>query len=377
MIAQIPYYFINHDKFLRRDGIVADFFCGSGTVLVEASLANHRSIGIDINPLGILISKVKSTPIKKDLLDRNIERFDKVLGSIKDANIPEFVNRDFWFSRTSCRKLAIIKHAIETATLDPDCRDFLRVCFSSTIRRSSNADPRISPPVYSKEMRKANAKGRKVHVFRNFKEVVTRNRVRLVSFSNQVKKQLCQVTQSDSRYDKLERESIDLVITSPPYMDAQKYMRSSKLELYWLGFTQEEFCRLDRDSIGTEKISFSSNTKIQYSGLDKIDNLIYRIEKIDAERAYVLAKYIQDMRLSLRTQHAALSNSGKLILVIGNNKVAGLRIPMDKCLQIVAEDLGFQWNGTLVDAIVSRGFMTKRNKTAGIIDSERILILEK
>src|SRR3989338_5041367 len=88
-----------------------DPFMGSGTSLVEASLTNQikEAYGFDLNPLAFLISKVKTTPL-------NIENLDKELSNIiKSKNykeLPKFKNIEFWFKPKVIEQLAIIKTAI-------------------------------------------------------------------------------------------------------------------------------------------------------------------------------------------------------------------------------------------------------------------------
>ena len=47
-------------KYAQKDDIIFDPFCGSGVTLVQSSVSGHSSIGFDINPLALLIAKVKT-----------------------------------------------------------------------------------------------------------------------------------------------------------------------------------------------------------------------------------------------------------------------------------------------------------------------------
>src|SRR3989338_1134521 len=113
-----------------------DPFMGSGTSLVEASLTNQikEAYGFDLNPLAFLISKVKTTPL-------NIENLDKELSNIiKSKNykeLPKFKNIEFWFKPKVIEQLAIIKTAINKIN-DKGIKDFFLVCFSETVRNVSN-----------------------------------------------------------------------------------------------------------------------------------------------------------------------------------------------------------------------------------------------
>ena len=52
----------------REEGVLLDPYCGTGTTLLEAMLANLDSIGTDLNPLARLIARTKTAPIDLDLL---------------------------------------------------------------------------------------------------------------------------------------------------------------------------------------------------------------------------------------------------------------------------------------------------------------------
>ena len=69
-----------------------DPFCGSGTVLVESMLHNVNSYGVDINPLAILLSKVKTTTINPHVLEKE---FIKICDRIREARWkPEVIQKN-------------------------------------------------------------------------------------------------------------------------------------------------------------------------------------------------------------------------------------------------------------------------------------------
>ena len=62
-IPQIPNRLIS--AFSKKDDLILDNFVGSGTTLVESKVLGRNAIGVDVNPLACLISKVKTTVIKE------------------------------------------------------------------------------------------------------------------------------------------------------------------------------------------------------------------------------------------------------------------------------------------------------------------------
>ena len=138
-IPQIPRILI--EQFSEPGDTVFDPFCGSGTTLVEASLLGRNSIGTDINPISILASRVKTTP-----LDANqVGLVSSTVSAIKDRiqegrlsqDIPEFHGRDHWFMEHVQHELAMQREVILAMTGDdtPE-RLFLDLAFSSVVNLS-------------------------------------------------------------------------------------------------------------------------------------------------------------------------------------------------------------------------------------------------
>lgn len=379
LIRHIPYFFISNAIYSKKGDTILDPFCGSGTVLVEAKLNGRNSYGVDINPLSRLLTKVKMTPLDCLLLTKEKENLlNKIKYCKSKESPPNFHNCDFWFTKKVQRELSIIKMCIECVN-DPDFRDFFYICFSSIIRKVSNADPHISPPVKSKEMRKLIANGRSINVLQYFKDEIDVNIVRLSKFTSDCDRySFAKLIGDDARNIELRDESVDLVITSPPYINAQKYCRSLKLELYWLGLVnRKELLNLDKKLIGTERAYFKEYNSLHLVGIEQADDVIELIYNTDPKRAFIVYKYFADMKKSIHETYRVLKNESYCVLVIGNNTVRSVSVPCHQIFIEIAKKQGFNVNLVLVDEIKSRGLMTKRNKTANLINNEWILVFRK
>ena len=119
-IHKYPAKFIPHipkwamSKYLKDEGkLVLDPFCGSGTTLVEAILNSHNSVGIDIDPLAVLISKVKTTKIDPQKL---IKIKKDVIKSIKmppkHLFRPELETLEHWFNDEAINDLGLLRSII-------------------------------------------------------------------------------------------------------------------------------------------------------------------------------------------------------------------------------------------------------------------------
>ena len=71
MFHRIPSVFLDTVD-LSVPATILDPFCGSGTVLLEANLRGHQAIGIDINPMARLVSRVKTTPLDPNELESRL-----------------------------------------------------------------------------------------------------------------------------------------------------------------------------------------------------------------------------------------------------------------------------------------------------------------
>lgn len=388
LIRNIPRFFFACGDITPRNSTILDPFCGSGTVLLEAQLAGHAAVGADSNPLARLIALAKLTPPTPDntraLLAQVIEKAHH-----GREDIPEVVNIDYWFSPHVKGQLARLRSALIETCGEPWSSPFLWVCFSSCVRRVSLADPRLSVPVRINPTRAEcyGAKGdqvlqklerlKTVEVLQVFWQICSTNIRRLegTKFSESV---LRASLFEDARAIGLEDASVDLVMTSPPYVGAQKYVRASSLCLGWLGFSPGGKLRpLERLSIGREHLDAREGTGSLHTNQPDVDAVLDLIAAKNLLRARIASTYMKEMTSALQEAHRVLKAGGKMILVAGPNMIAGYAFNTPQFLAAVARDTGMRVDLHLIDTIASRGLMTKRNKTAGTIAQESVYVFTK
>ena len=383
---------------------MADPFCGSGTVLLEAKLAGRLAIGADSNPLARLLSKVKTSPIALDVLTATIDRTmgGPPIRSRRECRPPDVVNLDHWFYPHAIRQLQAIHERIE-ATDHPDVRDFLRICFSNCVKRVSLADPRLSVPVRLRQgqypqghwlREKSDAhfrRLRRINVSTVFADILNANTRRMATLEPALDDLLpAQVVSCDARNlgDKpmptccrplaQSNGHIQLVITSPPYPGAQKYIRSSCLSLGWLGLCRSgDLLKYKYATIGREEFRRDACTQLLETGVLAADRQLMRIHSDNPLRATIAATYLSEMRDSIREVWQQLRRGGYFVLVAANNEICGREFKTQQYLRWIAEEIGFRTVLRLIDDIRSRGLMTKRNKTASVIAREWVLVFVK
>lgn len=340
MIPQIARRLI--ETYGKNASVILDPFMGSGTALLEAKLHLNfkKAYGIDINPLALLISKAKTTPINPELLWKEYNGLipecfeDQKSANFKLKNIkaPNFFNLDFWFKPEVTRDLAIIKQNIESINLkdkkvEQDIKDFFLVAFSETVRDVSNTRNReyklyrMSPEMLQKH---------NPNTLQIFKEQLRTNAERMGEyFKEQNTKCEINILAEDSRSIKsIPDNSVDLVVTSPPYGDSGTtvaYGQFSRLGLQWLGYDKETVLKIDKVSLG------GIPTKDLTNGLHSptLKKTIAKIIEQDPKRARDVLSFYVDFDKCVKELHRVTKIGAFLCFVVGNRTVKGIQIPTD------------------------------------------------
>ena len=377
LIPEIAVAYLDSD-YISSDGVVLDPFCGSGTVMVEAQRLGYDSIGIDINPLSTLISKVKTTSLDWTEIRKKINQFQDEVKKLKPI-IPEFTNRDYWFNNNVLDSLGKIKTWVSQIE-DPEVNNFFSFNFASIIRKICNADPSIFPPTISKRMKKRSIERDKKCVFLEFLNKTNHSLSVLEKHFNKLELiPSVQCILGSATDSLLPKNSIDLIITSPPYINAQKYIRTTKLELFWLEWiTDNTIAELDTQIIGTERVYSKDFSEDDIKGRfweDDIRNLLL----VDRWRAQIVHDYFIRMEQSIELFSSYLKKNCYFVLIIGNNIIRGQKIPNNMILHHFAEKYNFTYlkDRSNKDKIKQRSLPAQRNKTAGVMDYEYIMVYQK
>lgn len=396
LLVHIPYFFINNDIFSKKGDTIFDPFCGTGTVLLEAALAGRNAIGADANPMARLIAEVKVKKFDTETLRLNLQSILRSAKRYKKSTIPDVVNRDYWFSIKTQKQLSNLLCAIKKLE-DVSNRNFFLICFSNCIKKVSYADPRIAVPVKLNPNRFE--KGTKTYmdiikrlkdldscdVYSKFENICNENinRFSQLCYPSEtlvdiVSKDARCITENLDSEKLLTNESVDLIITSPPYAGAQKYIRSSSLNIGWLELAGPEDLKiLDNQNIGRENYLKKDVTEIK-TDIPAADELISKVYSINKMRAHIVGNYLNEMKDALNESVRLLKKNSYLVLIIGNNKVCNYEFNTQQYLtDYLVENCGLILIFKLIDDIKSYGLMTKRNKTADIISREWILVFKK
>lgn len=396
LLPNIAHFFSRASSLSKNDGAILDPFCGSGSVALEASIAGHKTYIADANPLALLISKVKTTPYDPDLLASTTKHIARRTSRLKAAASIAIVNEHLWYPPNQKKALEILARAVSEVEA-PAVRDFFRVCLSVTARRLSLADPSISVPVrlrpkpifsgsVNKRIKARLSWALSASALEEFICCCESNiaRVRAANTANP-KRLATMIAGNDARQltapatgRRLPSGSIPLIITSPPYGSAQKYVRASSLSLNWLQLASPDgLASLESSSIGREHIPLHKRADECAPIPRAYEELVNRIEAMNPHRALITRHYLSDMRAALQEMARVTRPHGHVVIVIGNNQVCGQPLRNDDYVTQTLQELGLSLDLHLIDHIKSRGLMTKRNKTASVISRESVLLFSK
>ena len=337
-IPQIPLTFIK--LFTKEGDTVLDPMCGGGTTLVESFLNNRNSIGNDFNPLATLITKVKITPISdnefkylkeklqrmKRYLDLDYKKIDKRVESLPNRKTSKI------FNKVVISKLEVIRETlleIKEEGKHDDIYDFGMVALSSTIW--SLVENGNGLDVDDLFLRKVNSMEKELKKISN-----------LVKNPPDVK-----VITGDARKLEIEDKSVDLIVTSPPYVNALDYYRIHMYNMLWLGI---DFNLFKKHEIGAHS------------------HFIYN-------RFRLLSEYLGDMLRVMIEMNRVLKENKLCVIVVGNSSLEYELIESYKFFAEMSKFIGFK-----PIKIYFRNIDKTRKYTSsdiGKINDEYILVLKK
>lgn len=335
MAANIPWQILSPRRGQLR---VLDPMAGSGTSLIVGRAAGHATFGVDSDPLAVLISKVATADAK---LSRVEERGKEILRSARRMEIPgkqaypfnadeetrEFVR--YWFDLGARKQLAALVRAIQE-THDSTSRKFL-LCALSRMIVTKDAGVSLARDVsHSRPHKSFNCSP--VKPFDAF-EVALKRVLSACLFRGTQPGPKVRVWRGDARNLPVESESIDLVITSPPYLNAIDYMRGHKLSLVWMGHRVETLREIRSGSIGAECGDAITE--------EEIADIVYemgRVQRLPKRFQGMIRRYVRDMNAVMSEITRVLVPMGQAVLVIGDCTVRGIYIRNSAAIRLLAEN---------------------------------------
>lgn len=433
MVCPISRNIIKIMKGIMPISSLFDPFSGSGTVLVEGLLSGIPNVvGNDINPLALFLAKVKTTQLDistlqsyaNNLLDSIQNRYEQYILQIDsvddvltnayeldltakhgwgdnaphylteyceknnvDINIPSFKNIGYWFKPRVILLLQIIKDEINKIE-DKNMRNFAFVAFSESIRLVSNRRNgefkmfRMPPVKVAKFV---------PDVINEFSTILQRNIEKMNAFV-----EACSDTGTNSKVtifqnnatvlQDVPNESIDLVVTSPPYGDSRTtvaYGEYSRLSLQWLGIdnlSEKEIMGIDKSLMGGAKFRNGFEYTIPSQSLRES---LFRIKDKDLERAGDVYSFYNDLKNSIKAVSEKTKIGGYHFWVVGNRTVKGELLKTDVIITEIADSYSLEHVYTIDRNIINKVMPSLNSPTnesgvkAETMTNEHIVVLRK
>lgn len=372
---------------------IIDPFMGSGTTMVESLVNARLCVGVDINEIAYLVSKVKITPLNIELLYETYNQLAEILTFnhqslfnfteelLQQAKqiVPKNERIDYWFKPREKNELSIILYSILQID-DKDIQDFFLVAFAQILKTASIWLQKSIKPTRDKNKKEVNC----YNLFLNqAKKMIAKHKQYNAMLDEKIlknPKEFINISCGDSRTLPIEDARAKLIITSPPYVTSYEYADLHQLPSLWFGFLKSlsEFRKKFIGSNAREKTCIDIKSKLAED----------IIKQLDKKKAKEVGNYYGDMFESFIEMYRVLQPKGKACVVIGNTKFKGVDILNAQIFVEQMENIGFRVFDIIHREIPSKmlpstrdsktGQFTKVNQTDFIVyPTEYILVMEK
>lgn len=373
-IPHVPLYALK--EYASEGDTILDPFAGQGSVGFACWLTGNSYELWDINPIleflhsFVYIGEINELRIMKALEKLTQEKF---------IYLPDWDNIDYWYPEEFKELLGKAWFSVKNIE-EENTKKILTLALLKVSRFLSYADEKVHKLYRSKRaIQKVKELLRKDYKS-IFKERLRAEAMNILEKLAEWRKLEIKSPKSVSVYigDIFEKElnrEVDILLTSPPYIQAQEYIRSTKLELYWLGFTDEKIRELSNKEIPyrKEKINVEINSSLYWDIFNKIsgDSVCQVFANYFNSLIYILD------RLSEKVKRY-------MLLFVGPVHVRDIQVPIDDIITEHFLNKGWKHRLTYIDTVKSRVmFNTKTyiNPSTGLknkrMETEMLIVLER
>ncbi|MBE0067996.1 DNA methyltransferase [Thermoanaerobacterium thermosaccharolyticum] len=353
----IQNYLTQHNITKKDEFTVFDPFAGAGTTLLASEKVGVKSFGFESHPLISKIAKAKllwRTDIIsfRNFADRIITKANSIEGSIEDY--PELVYK--CYSAENLKNLDSIRRALEA--LKDNSPEYLLswMAFVSILRNSSHAGTAQWQYVLPNK-----TKVKVTDPFEAYKkqiDIMTEDMAEMQKYTKSPKANLY-VHDARENFSEL-NNSVDMIITSPPYANNYDYADATRLELSMLGKISswgdlQETVRKYLIRSCTQQVSKEKKDTFKYLKNELLtpiyDEIFDVCTKLDAEKELhggkknyhtMIALYFLDLAKVWKNLRALCKDGAEVCFVIGDSAPYGIYVPVDKWLGKLALSAGFK-----------------------------------
>lgn len=377
-LYRYPAKFIPHviayilETYAQSGMSVFDPFAGYGTVGVVSKIYGHDYELWDLNPMLEILHKIATLEPRAV----NVRTLMQHIKSSQETFIPQWSRMDYWFPEAFLPFLYRVwgyYHSLD----DDYLKLLLTIPLLKTTRYFSYDDPQRQK--LSKSLR--SQKRVESLLGSDWRNI----------FFQLVEKEVLMVIKKVEEYHTLRphkvrsivkggvdtftenlQEKRDILITSPPYLQSQEYLRQAKLDLFWLGYSEEKVKELSKLEIPYREVvpyPICSQTFYEYES---------QIEEQHIKTTF--DRYFWGVLSCLSRLQESITTY--LFIFVGHASIRGRAIPIDQIFVEHFAKLGWKHQETLVDRIVSRRLFSYRiNPATGLQDMrtpvENLVVLKR
>ena len=326
------------DEYINNgNALINDPFMGSGTTIVSSIARGFKASGTDINKIAYLITKVKATPVEPTYLEKKINDFLENIRFVNSDNdipdlftikkeiapkIPEkhLERINYWFPEENKIKLGQILNIIYQEK-DINIRNLLLVAFSNILKNCSIWLQRSTKPTRDFNKTPENPY---IALKRHLKRMIRGNKIFYEVIPENVKKNFknyLNIKIDDAKKEPVENNSVDLIITSSPYVTSYEYADLHQLSTIWLDYT-DDLTEYKKQFIGTSYKKYK-NGKLKSEIAEAI---ITKMQKKDNKMSKEIEAFFIDMQDVINESYRILKNGCCACYVIGDTKLKGIDI---------------------------------------------------
>lgn len=315
---------------IGRGSLVLDPFCGVGTTLLASKDAGMRSIGVDASPLAVFVSKTKTADYEKSDIERALAFILKTADSSRDAQAEwefELFSPRAAFPKRNYNEILAIRGAIERE--DGKARDLLLLALLSIL-------PQASIIVKDGGVLKIDKRKRALPAREAFRRKVKQMAADLQASHARSGAPAPEVFLGDARGMDVGDGSVDIVITSPPYLNNIDYSKIYGLELSLLDMSKAEAEETRMRSVR----SFIGRRMAVGDMPPEVGDIGYQIP--------VIGTYFKDMESAIAEMHRVLRPGGAAYVVVSNSVIHQTHVMVDEVLAEIGERIGFSESTVII-----------------------------
>ena len=325
---------------------ILDPMAGSGTSLVIARALGHQAVGCDTDPLAVSIARAWCSEVYSDKLTKRAKLVledamkhakeitpDEAYPFGADNETKQVIS--FWYDENNRIQLTALSNSISRVN-DSNEKNLLWIAFSRLIITKKVGASLAMDVSHSRPHRKYEKAP--IKPFDKFIYSVEQIIKKAPFHDGKVQHIPAVVTKGDARLLAFSNNSFDLIITSPPYLNAIDYIRGHKLSSVWMGYSAKSLRAVRSTNIGAEISASSATTRELLDILGQMGE----IDRLEERYRGMIKRYLADMNSVLSECRRVLKDTGEAIFVIGNSAIRGVYINNSEALINLAQKKGFK-----------------------------------